>query len=423
MWIIFLEVKPSFDFFFKTAKSLGLKVYYISSNISNINSIDVSLVDEKTFIKNINYTSIKKTICEFGKAKFLALWCIQDKLMPLATRINIEILKNSNTYSYDLSIITKNKYLLRNKLNNSKYNIEHKLIDIENLPSTNTVKFPCIIKPILGYSSIGVEKIVNKENYIAAIKRTESTLATIAKSVKGLPLNQLKDCKKHILLEEYIEGEEYSIEVFANKMGVYCLGICQKTKMAPPYFEEISYMMPAKISKRLYSILSKAGIEILKILGLKSGIAHLEVIYKNGEIYVLDVGLRLGGSGLTHYIIHNAFGINIIKLIFIELCNLHSHFYSNIEKTQNNISLLFLYQIGKGGIVKSLPRPVNIFPDAEIILFELYTKKNDILKGYPNYSFLPGFILFKIMVKRTKSYLICDKIIQYHLKKNKIKYK
>ncbi len=70
---------------------------------------------------------------------------------------------------------------------------------------------------------------------------------------------------EHLLCEEFVQGSEYSLEIFGTNGILQCLSICQKSPMKEPYFEEITYQMPAMLNS-----IELAALRILKSLLMRT---------------------------------------------------------------------------------------------------------------------------------------------------------
>ncbi|MFX5825156.1 ATP-grasp domain-containing protein, partial [Acinetobacter baumannii] len=88
-----------------------------------------------------------------------------------------------------------------------------------------------------GYASLGVQRVNSSKEMSAALTNTKSTFAIINQAIGVQTSNQ-------ILVEEFVEGREISVDVMVAQGSVHVLGICSKSEMKAPFFEEISYVMP-----------------------------------------------------------------------------------------------------------------------------------------------------------------------------------
>jgi hypothetical protein len=405
MWIILLESRLYIEQISGAARELGLKIGYVSQKQASI-ELAKNYIDKSFFVEKITFNSVNIIIQkEFGNNKSLIFWTMIDFYVSLVAKLN----GNSKGHKRETALVCKNKYLVRKMLEGTSYNPRYKLISEEEIKTSEKVPFEnsFVIKPLLGFESIGVEKIMNNYQYHKALQRTASVLERLKKiNVDYFEDNPDEIAATSILAEDFIEGEEYSIEMFVDKNGPHCLGICEKSKMHPPYFEEITYCIPANITSANYETLAQAGEDITRLLGIHSGEAHLEVILSPKGVKLLDVGLRIGGGGITHALLENSFGINFIKAV---LANPY------ITAKTNDTGLLYLLQVCNGGIVKKLPEKIDSkkIENSQITDFRIFVKIGDTLTPYPNFSGLPGFILFKIPESSENKYDTAKKIIDY----------
>lgn len=103
------------------------------------------------------------------------------------------------------------------------------------------------------------------------------------------------------LVEEYLNGgQEYSIECLSNGKGNhYVIQYTEKESAGPPHFVEIAHHQPANLSKYMKAKIDNAAWDILEVLGLNCGMAHLEIKIIDNEIYFIEVGARGGGGHIS----------------------------------------------------------------------------------------------------------------------------
>ena len=103
-----------------------------------------------------------------------------------------------------------------------------------------------------------------------------------------------------VLIEEYLSGgEEYSIECIA---GNGCHDVVQFTKKdsaGPPHFTETGHHQPANLTDEMKDQIRKVVKDVLMVLGINCGLAHLELKIIDGDIYFIEVGARGGGDHIA----------------------------------------------------------------------------------------------------------------------------
>ncbi len=416
MWIVFLDIPSTFERAFHAAHELGLKILWIGEGTSVPHLISI-LADKYIVINKYDFDSISEVaLKQIDPHEINAFWALKDKHIPLASKLTIELGHNYKYPNENVVLNTKNKIALRETLKSTNYNPDFAVINPQFVTQNPFSNQSVVIKPPLGYSSIGVEKVMNDQDFESALLRSQSVLKKVADSVNEHKVSSF-DPLNCLLVEKFISGAEYSVEVFVNSDGIHCLGICGKSEMKAPFFEEISYCLPAcidaNLSKRIYS----AALEITKAIQLDSGMAHIELKVNQNEIKVLDIGLRLGGSGLTHDLIQLSSGIDIVKAVLAEIVNMSS---SEILKESNqSVALLYLIQVEEGGILARLPNPTVTLLNKKLPEFkrkEIFVNVNEKLIGYPNYSGLPGFVLYQINNRSSDSFRRAEDLV--NLSKN-----
>ena len=78
----------------------------------------------------------------------------------------------------------------------------------------NSIVFPCVIKPSVGFLSKGVFVVHDEKEYQAAV---DSLLNDFAKAGDSFP--EFVVGKSRFLIEEYIRGEEYAVDTYYDENG------------------------------------------------------------------------------------------------------------------------------------------------------------------------------------------------------------
>ena len=103
-----------------------------------------------------------------------------------------------------------------------------------------------------------------------------------------------------VLIEQYLEGGcEFSIECLAG-CGLYeVIQYTEKESSGPPHFVENGHHQPASLSDNLKERIRVAAVDILKAIGIRCGLAHMELKVIDDEIYFIEVGARGGGDHIA----------------------------------------------------------------------------------------------------------------------------
>lgn len=132
----------------------------------------------------------------------------------------------------------------------------------------NDFEYPLIIKPVDLSSSRGVMKINNPEELQDAIDY-------------AMGWSKTKQC----ILEEFIEGKEYSGESIAYDGKYKLLVVTEKSTTGAPHFVETGHKQPADLSKEMLDKVEKTLYKAFASMGIKYGAVHPEFrITKDGRI-------------------------------------------------------------------------------------------------------------------------------------------
>ena len=179
--------------------------------------------------------------------------------------------------------------------------------ELDNL-SLENLEFPFIIKPAIGFFSVGVHKVDTPNEWYQVLEKIKIEIA----EVEGLYPNEVIDTT-HFIIEEYIEGEEYAIDCYFNKNGeAVVLNILHHIFSSGKDVSDRVYISSKEIiEKHIHKVedfLNKIGNKV----DLKNFPIHIEVrIDKNGKINPIEVNpLRFGGWCTTGDLSWYAYGIN-----------------------------------------------------------------------------------------------------------------
>ncbi len=186
-----------------------------------------------------------------------------------------------------------------------------KLENIQNI-ATEELSFPFVIKPSIGFLSVGVY-IINDEN--DWIKAKEKITPHNLKSI--FPKNVLDT--SHFIIEDYIQGEEYAIDYYHNDKGeVVILNILHHIFSSGTDTSDRVYSTSKAIINQYKSKLEQFLSTIGNKLNLKNFPAHAEVrIDENGKIIPIEINpLRFGGWCTTGDLSGITVGFNSYKYYF-----------------------------------------------------------------------------------------------------------
>jgi len=148
------------------------------------------------------------------------------------------------------------------------------------------VQYPCVAKPVSLSASRGVIRCDTRKDLERAIPRIQ----TLVKAE-----HSEQDC--HVLIEDYVEGSEYSVEALLRDSALEVIAVFEKPDpLTGPYFEESIYLTPPRLSQETLSAIHGALFEICRALGFREGPLHAELRLQGREIFFIEVASRTIGG-------------------------------------------------------------------------------------------------------------------------------
>ncbi|MCZ2158594.1 ATP-grasp domain-containing protein [Bartonella sp. 220] len=211
----------------------------------------------------------------------------------------------------DVAALTRNKYLMRQAFAKAGLRTPRFLYidNPERLSQTYALGFPLVIKPILGAGSIGVMLAKNFDELTDLIKVVWNV------QHKDMARFNYKNKPVGLVVEQYLPGKEFVVECFVDTAGVHVLAVGDKGQPEGPWFEETIYRQRSDIDNPLIVSLCEVACSGVEALGINMGAAHVELrLDANNLPYIIEIGARIGGSGVSHFIVEQGTGISFGKL-------------------------------------------------------------------------------------------------------------
>jgi biotin carboxylase len=197
------------------------------------------------------------------------------------------------------STFSTNKFPMRKKLQQAGINCPfYQLINsIDDLfLIENHLKYPCIVKPTDRSGSAGVEKLTSKNGLEKAVKKA------IEASFCG-----------QAIIEDFIEGQEISVETISFNGKHYPLAITDKTTSGAPHFVEIAHHQPSQLQNNIQTQIKQLVLKSLNALKIQYGASHSEFIVNLDGIYVTEIGARMGGDFIGSDLVYLSTGYDFLS--------------------------------------------------------------------------------------------------------------
>ncbi|MFC0562386.1 ATP-grasp domain-containing protein [Halalkalibacter alkalisediminis] len=115
-----------------------------------------------------------------------------------------------------------------------------------------------------------------------------------------------------ILIEEYMDGPQYLLEVFVQQGNPHIVAVIEQEISKQDRFIVTGYGLLAVVEKKIKKSLEQVVKSIVKAIDLKNGSFHVELKNVNGQWKVIEINPRISG-GVMNRLIEVGFGINLVE--------------------------------------------------------------------------------------------------------------
>lgn len=145
-------------------------------------------------------------------------------------------------------------------------------------------RLPVVVKPVSLQGSQGVERVASAAEWDDVVARRES--------------------EGPLLVEEYVEGQEYSVEALVHQGRVLFTNLTRKETSGPPYFVELFHEAGYGADRPL---LRKAADElcagVVEALNFSTGVVHLEFRARaDQDLVIMEVAVRTPGDHIMELV-------------------------------------------------------------------------------------------------------------------------
>lgn len=155
-----------------------------------------------------------------------------------------------------------------------------------------------ILKPSRNSGSRGIAKInkgISKETFADLFERSK-----------------VESRDKTVMLEQFIEGPEFSVEIIVWNGEINVLTVTDKKTTEAPYFVELGHNQPSIFPIDIVEEIESAAIVGVKALEVNNCACHAEIKVQDGKAYIMEIGARLGGDFISTELTHLSTGIDMV---------------------------------------------------------------------------------------------------------------
>ena len=160
------------------------------------------------------------------------------------------------------------------------------------------LEYPLIVKPVDCNSSKGVKRVENEEELIPAFETAVALSRT-----------------KTAIVEEYMEGEELSADIYIENGVAHLLSISSLDKIAnSDKFVIFRGFYSKEKTERVRALVETIAQQIADAFHLENSPMLIQMIYDGQKARVLEFSARTGG-GVKYLLIQKASGFDVISAV------------------------------------------------------------------------------------------------------------
>ncbi|MCM1498451.1 MAG: ATP-grasp domain-containing protein [Clostridium sp.] len=200
--------------------------------------------------------------------------------------------------------------------------------------------------------------------------------------------------RKEFLAEEYINGDEFTVDGLVIQGHHYplCISVKEMYPQNPNISRTQSYSYLS--DKYDYDLLRETNRHLVEAIGLPMGLTHSEYKVHNGQFYLVEAGARGGGSNLSGKIVPFMSGIDNYEYLIKEALGeyVDEDTVKNKVFSRNRYVVMRFFDFGEGK-VREVEGLAYLRDHPMLIDYQLEVKAGDVLRQ-PEYGRLrPGHFI------------------------------
>ncbi len=205
--------------------------------------------------------------------------------------------------------LTNKAYMKREFSKNAIPTSKYVVLDKTKKTTQLDLRFPLVVKPADSNGSKGITRV----NVNRALEQALQVAYSYTRS-------------GDVVIEEYLDGDEFSVDVAVKEFEPTVVMVTKNTKMRQNTnsFTIIQNTFPATDNPEILAKINEVAKKIVLAYSLRNGPLLIQLIYNGGSFHIVEISARLGG-GSKHHLIKAVTGFDFLKwfvnMFFSELGN------------------------------------------------------------------------------------------------------
>ena len=284
----------------KRAREMG---YYVIAADGNPNAVGLQYAD-KQICANITNEEEMVAIAKQEQIDGVIHPC-SEVSMNVMGRIHDEL--NLSGVSRKQAVVATNKHLMREAFKKgdapSPISILAKSAE-DAWEQFMAMPGDAILKPSRNSGSRGIAKVSKGSNGVSEVSKEDFY------KLYDIALEESRD--NSVLIEQFIEGPEFSVEIIVWEGKVNVLTVTDKKTTEAPHFVELGHNQPSCFPEETVALIKDAAVRGVKALGVDKCACHAEVKVQDGKAYLMEIGARMGGDFISTVLTRLSTGIDMV---------------------------------------------------------------------------------------------------------------
>lgn len=236
----------------------------------------------------------------------------------------------------EAALAASDKYLMRKTLRKAKVAVpDFEMIDTypKAIEILERLGSDCVIKPTMNMGARGVRRIFNLDD----LKEGFEQAMHFSKNGK-------------VIIEQYIDAPELSIDALVYKDNIYITGIADRIIEYDPFFVETGHILPSSLPEDLISYAVDTFKKAIRAIGITIGAAKGDIKVSNSGCYIGEIAARLSGGFMSSHTYPLSTGVDLMKNMVLLSLGLPPE---DLEPKRNHVSVERSL-IAAPGIVQSI---------------------------------------------------------------------
>ncbi|QSH93192.1 ATP-grasp domain-containing protein [Treponema medium] len=155
-------------------------------------------------------------------------------------------------------------------------------------------RFPLVVKPVDNMGARGCSLVKD----MSGLREAATTALRYSRSGR-------------VIVEEYVEGSEFSIEGLAFGGRLYITALADRHIFFPPYFIEMGHTIPSECPQAIADEVISVFERGVHALGLTDGAVKGDILLRDGKAFVGEIAARLSGGYMSGWTVPYSCGLDI----------------------------------------------------------------------------------------------------------------